>query len=139
MKEEVLNTLKKMGFELDELGELGYGFEYEGHRLVYMFSENDETFLNIAVPYAQEIDTDNELPYYQIMDHINSKLKYVKAYRIGDDIWLFVERELFEGENLNDSLISVINHLDAGLNILHRTMEMLKDEDDSDDTGDSDE
>ena len=139
MKEEVLNTLKKMGFEFDELGELGYGFEYEGHRLVYMFSENDETFLNIAVPYAQEIDTDNELPYYQIMDHINSKLKYVKAYRIGDDIWLFVERELFEGENLNDSLISVINHLDAGLNILHRTMEMLKDEDDSDDTGDSDE
>lgn len=132
MKEEVLNTLKKMGFELDELGELGYGFEYEGHRLVYMFSENDETFLNIAVPYAQEIDTDNELPYYQIMDHINSKLKYVKAYRIGDDIWLFVERELFEGENLNDSLISVINHLDAGLNILHRTMEMLKAEDDSD-------
>ena len=139
MKEEVLNTLKKMGFELDELGELGYGFEYEGHRLVYMFSENDETFLNIAVPYAQEIDTDIELPYYQIMDHINSKLKYVKAYRIGDDIWLFVERELFEGENLNDSLISVINHLDAGLNILHRTMEMLKDEDDSDDIGDSDE
>ena len=132
MKEEVLNTLKKMGFELDELGELGYGFEYEGHRLVYMFNENDEAFLNIAAPYAQEIDTDNELPYYQIMDHINSKLKYVKAYRIGDDIWLFVERELFEGDNLHDILISVINHLDAGLNILHRAMEMLEAEDDPD-------
>lgn len=136
MKEEVLNTLKKMGFELDELGKFGYGFEYEGHRIAYIYNENDDSFLNIAVPYAQEMDNYDELTYYQIMDHINSKLKYVKAYRLEDDIWLFVERELFEGEDLHAVLMSAITHLDVGLGILHRAMEMLESDDDNTDEED---
>lgn len=132
MKEEVLNTLKKMGFELDELGEIGYGFEYEGHRLVYIYNEDDDSFLNIAAPYAEKMDKFDELTYYQVMDHINSKLKYVKAYRLGDDIWLFVERELFEGDDLHAVLMSVITHLDVGIGILNRAIEMLESDDDDD-------
>lgn len=50
MKEQILNTFATMGFQLEEMEGFGYGFRYEGINYLYMPNDDDEDFLNIAVP-----------------------------------------------------------------------------------------
>ena len=133
MKRKILDALKSLGFKVNDLGENGfYGFRYESNNLMYMYNEHDEDFLNIAAPFVQEIDPDNELLYYQLMDNINSKLKYVKAYRMENDVWLFVEHELMETDDLNAILMSMIAHLDMGVTIFHDALAKIEADEDVD-------
>lgn len=133
MKQKILDALKSLGFKVNDLGENGfYGFRYESNNLMYMYNEHDEDFLNIAAPFVQEIDPDNELLYYQLMDNINSKLKYVKAYRMENDVWLFVEHELMETDDLNTVLMSMIAHLDMGVTIFHDALAKIEADEDVD-------
>lgn len=131
MKQKILDALKSLGFKVNDLGENGfYGFRYECNNFMYMYNEHDEDFLNIAAPFVQEIDPDNELLYYQLMDNINSKLKYVKAYRMENDVWLFVEHELMETDDLNTVLMSMIAHLDMGVTIFHDALAKIEADED---------
>ena len=133
MKQKILDALRSLGFKVNDLGENGfYGFRYESNNLMYMYNEHDEDFLNIAAPFVQEIDPDNELLYYQLMDNINSKLKYVKAYRMENDVWLFVEHELMETDDLNAILMSMIAHLDMGVTIFHDALAKIEADEDVD-------
>ena len=133
MKQKILDALKSLGFKVNDLGENGfYGFRYESNNLMYMYNEHDDDFLNIAAPFVQEIDPDNELLYYQLMDNINSKLKYVKAYRMENDVWLFVEHELMETDDLNTVLMSMIAHLDMGVTIFHDALARIEADEDVD-------
>lgn len=133
MKQKILDALKSLGFKVNDLGENGfYGFRYESNNLMYMYNEHDEDFLNIAAPFVQEIDPDNELLYYQLMDNINSKLKYVKAYRMENDVWLFVEHELMETDDLNAVLMSMIAQLDMGVTIFHDALAKIEADEDAD-------
>lgn len=122
MKEKGLEAFRALGFEMEELGGLGYGFEYEGKHFIYMYNEDDEEFLNIALPAVLDMDDENDVDFYQVMDKINGTLKYVKAYKFNDSMWLFYERELFDGEDLKQILSRMILHLEAGLMFLRRAM-----------------
>ena len=114
---------------MEELEGMGYGFQYEGKHFLYMYNEDDEDFLNISLPGVLDIDDENNTTFYQVMDKLNSTLKYVKAYKLNDSMWLFYERELFGGEDLKQVLSRMILHLEAALMFLRRAM---ADSDDSD-------
>lgn len=129
MKEKILEAFKALGFEMEELEGMGYGFQYEGKHFLYMYNEDDEDFLNISLPGVLDIDDENNTTFYQVMDKLNSTLKYVKAYKLNDSMWLFYERELFGGEDLKQVLSRMILHLEAALMFLRRAM---ADSDDSD-------
>lgn len=47
MKEKILNTLKEIGFTVEEIEDFGFLFQYEGTNLVYTPYSKDENFLNI--------------------------------------------------------------------------------------------
>ena len=96
MKEQILEAFRDLGFKLEEEEGMGYYFNYEGLNLLYMYNENDEEFLNIALPGIVEVESDNMLQICALLDKINSTLKYVKAYMLGNSVWLFYERELIE-------------------------------------------
>ena len=130
MKEEILEAFKALGFEVEDL-EIGYGFQYEGKHYLYMPNDEDEDFLNISLPAVLDIDDENNVTFYQLMDKINGTLKYVKANKLNDSMWLFYERELFGGEDLKQILSRMILHLEAGLMFLRRAM--ASSEEDSDD------
>lgn len=117
MKEKILNAIKHLGFEVEELGEMGYGFEYEGLNYLWMGSK-DEEFLSIAIPAIYEKGENEEMEFYQIMDKLNSDLKYVKAYELNNDIWLVYERELFSEENLEELLSHMILRLEYALRFI---------------------
>lgn len=122
MKEKILDAFKALGFEMEELESFGYSFEYEGKHFLYMYNEDDEDFLNLALPAVLDIDNENNVGFYQVMDKINGTLKYVKANKLNDSVWLFYERELFGSEDLKQILSRMILHLEAGLMFIRRAM-----------------
>ena len=130
MKEKILEAFKALGFELEYL-EIGYGFQYEAKHYLYMPNDEDDDFLNISLPAVLDIDDENHVTFYQLMDKINGTLKYVKANKLNDSMWLFYERELFGDEDLKHILSRMILHLEAGLMFLRRAM--ASSEEDSED------
>lgn len=133
MKEQILNTFAAMGFQLEEMEGFGYGFQYEGINYLYMPNDDDEDFLNIAVPAIVEINDENAHAAHLLMDKLNSTLKYVKANKLGDSMWLFYERELYGGEDFEKLLSRMILHLEAALNFYRNAMANIKEELDSTD------
>jgi hypothetical protein len=133
MKEQILNTFAAMGFQLEEMEGFGYGFRYEGINYLYMPNDDDEDFLNIAVPAIVEINDENVHAAHMLMDKLNSTLKYVKANKLGDSMWLFYERELYGGEDFEKLLSRMILHLEAALNFYRNAMANIKEELDSSD------
>jgi hypothetical protein len=121
MKEKILEVFKALGFEM-EFMEIGYGFQYEGKHYLYMPNDDDEDFLNISLPAVLDINDENNVSFYQLMDKINGTLKYVKVNKLNDSMWLFYERELFGDEDLKQVISRMIFHLEAGFMFLHRAM-----------------
>ena len=133
MKEQILDVFATLGFQLEEMEGTGYGFNYEGINYLYMPNENDEDFLNIAVPAIMEVSDDNEHAALMLTDRLNSTLKYVKANKLGDSLWLFYERELFGGEDLEMLVSRMILHLESAMNHFHSIMANIKNEIESSD------
>ena len=130
MKEKILEAFKDLGFELEEVEGLGYySFQYEGKYYLYMYNEDDEDFLNIALPAVFDIENENDVCFYRMMDKINETLKYVKANTLCGSMWLFYERELFGGEDMMQVIPRMILHLEAGFMLLHQAMADSDDED----------
>ena len=129
MKEKILEAFRELGFKLEEEEGMGYRFKYEGLNLLYMYNENDEEFLNIALPGIVEVEDDKMLQICALLEKINSTLKYIKAYMLGNSVWLFYERELIEQREQSrtcSDLMTVISrmilHLEAGLSFARKAM-----------------
>ena len=122
MKEKILEAFRELGFKLEEEEGMGYRFNYEGLNLLYMYNENNEEFLNIALPGIVEVEEDRMLQICALLEKINSTLKYVKTYMLGNSVWLFYERELFGEEDLMTVISRMILHLEAGLVFARKAM-----------------
>ena len=166
MKEKILEAFRDLGFKLEEEEGMGYCFNYEGLNLLYMYNENDEEFLNIALPGIVEVEDDKMLQICALLEKINSTLKYIKAYMLGNSVWLFYERELIEQreqsrtcsdyaesrekktegqlsgeEDLMTVISRMILHLEAGLVFARKAMaeieETMANDSSADDTAES--
>ena len=166
MKEKILEAFRDLGFKLEEEEGMGYSFNYEGLNLLYMYNENDEEFLNIALPGIVEVEEDRMLQICALLEKINSTLKYVKTYMLGNSVWLFYERELIEQreqsrtcsdyaesrekktegqlcgeEDLMTVISRMILHLEAGLVFARKAMaeieETMANDSSADDTAES--
>lgn len=134
MREKVLDAFKALGFELEHDEACCYGFHYENLFFLYLYNENDEDFLTIACPCSIGNEDIDELAYYQLMDKVNSTMKYVKANTMNGNIWLFYERDLCNEANLKDMLTHIVMSLEAAYIFLHRELEALKGDADTENT-----
>ena len=114
MKEKILEAFENLGFNLEYNDTLGYSFFYEGINFLYMYNEDDETFLNISVPGIYDLE-DGKETYDVLKEKINSTLKYVKAYTLCNSLWIFYERDLLGNEDLEEVIRHMILHLAAAL------------------------
>lgn len=126
MKEKILETFAELGFKLEQMDDFGYGFSYEGTNFIFMPNSDDEEFLNICVPGIYDLEEESPLTFIELMNKINSTLKYIKAYELGKSIWLFYERELFGDEDLAKVISRMILHLEAGLMFSRKAMAEIK-------------
>lgn len=122
MKKKLLEAFDSLGFKLEEEENLGYSFTYEGLNLLFIYNEDDTDFLNIALPGIFEAEEGKVLQVCTLMEKINSTLKYVKAYLFGNSVWMFYERELFDGEDLPLLISRMILRLEAGLQFARKTI-----------------
>ena len=132
MKEKILAAFDNLGFNLEDNESLGYHFYYEGINFLYMYNEDDEEFLNISVPGIYDLKENNKEDYNALKEKINSTLKYVKAYTLGDSLWLFYERDLLGNEDVEEVIRCMILHLAAALIFARDSIEKI-------DNGESDE
>lgn len=121
-KERILEAFRALGFELQAFEEVGYSFQYEGTNFLYIDSGGDEHFLSISIPEILELGEENRTMFYQLMDSVNSKRKYVKAYSFIGKLWLFYERELIEEDHLEEVISHMILHLDATFTFVRSLM-----------------
>lgn len=126
MKEKILEAFAELGFQLEQMDDFGYGFSYEGTNFIFMPNTDDEEFLNICVPGIYDLEEESPLSFIELMNKINSTLKYIKAYELGKSIWLFYERELFGDEDLAKVISRMILHLEAGLMFSRKAMDEIK-------------
>ena len=91
-----------------------------------MYNEDDEDFLNISVPGIYDLEEDNKGHYDALKEKINSTLKYVKAYTIGEGLCLFYERELLGNEDLEEVIRHMILHLAAALMFARDSIEKIE-------------
>lgn len=126
MKEKILEAFAELGFKLEQMDDFGYGFSYEGTNFIFMPNSDDEEFLNICVPGIYDLEEESPFTFIELMNKINSTLKYIKAYELGKSIWLFYERELFGDEDLAKVISRMILHLEAGLMFSRKAMAEIK-------------
>ena len=126
MKEKILEAFAELGFQLEQMDDFGYGFSYEGTNFIFMPNSDDEEFLNICGPGIYDLEEESPLTFIELMNKINSTLKYIKAYELGKSIWLFYERELFADEDLAKVISRMILHLEAGLMFSRKAMAEIK-------------
>ncbi len=125
MKEKILEAFENLGFNLEYNDTLGYSFFYEGINLLYMYNEDDETFLNISVPGIYDLE-DGKETYDVLKEKINSTLKYVKAYTLCNSLWIFYERDLLGNEDLEEVIRRMVLQLAAALMFARDTIDKIE-------------
>ena len=125
MKEKIMEAFAELGFQLEQMGDFGYGFSYEGTNFIYL-SNDDDDFLNISVPGIYDLEDGPPSTFIELMNKINSTLKYIKAYDLEQSIWLFYERELLGDEDLPKVISRMILHLEVGLMFSRKNIAEIK-------------
>lgn len=138
MKEKIFDAFKALGFKLEDLDGNALGFHYEGRSFLLLSNEEDEGFLNIALPCVLESDDVDEKTFNEAIEKLNSALKYVKTYYAFGGLTMFYERELIGDENLKDVIRRMILHLEAGHFFLHHCLLGSNNDGDSGSTDNSD-
>ncbi|MBQ0058006.1 MAG: hypothetical protein KBT20_10165 [Bacteroidales bacterium] len=137
MKEKILNAFKNLGFEMENMEGLGYGFNYEG--LHYLWVNNDdEEFLSIAIPAVFDKSDVDELDFYKIIEKLNSTLKYVKVNELSNSMWIFYEREMVGEEDFDKLLPKMILHLEHAVRFLRNGGEEAASGNDDEETASED-
>lgn len=126
MKEKIFEAFANLGFKLDGSDDTGYVFDYENLHLIYMYNQNDEDYFCICLPGFYDYEEAKKEQYQALAEKINATLKYVKAYTLGGCMWLFYERELLDGEDLEALIRHMIFHLEAGLRFARKTIMELE-------------
>ena len=136
MKEKVMEALARQGCLLEEVDDIGYRFKFEGKLILYLPNEDDEDFLMFVMPWVMEYDENDPLSFYQKMDRVNADSKYVKAYKLWDDMALSCEHELMKTDNLDELIPRMIYNLDRCH--LRLKMGMFDEENGTDEPDDAD-
>lgn len=122
IRERLKIALKQLGFCYIEEENGDVHIVYEGVHIISRPIE-DEEFFSIVVPNIFE-RTDEKMVYpYTIADRINRDMKYVKAYFLGNSLWLSYERQIQSANDITEELVEMmINEAMRGFYYFHHLM-----------------
>ena len=121
-KENIINQLAELGFELQEVPEMGYVFEYEGMTVLYM-PDDDEEFIRFGLPNIFEVTEENRPLILEVANSTNLTIKYAKVCVYGESVWVFYEYRSFGNEDTEALVEHSLLLLGATLNLFHRKIE----------------
>ncbi|KWW25108.1 MAG: Uncharacterized protein F082_1154 [bacterium F082] len=120
-KNEVLEKLEVLGFDIEEVPDFGYIFKFEGLTLLYM-PDDDEDFLRFAAPNVFDVTDENRAFVLEVVNETNLTIKYSKVCAYGEQVWVFYEYRMFGGE-LEDIIEHSLYLLRATVALFHRKVE----------------
>lgn len=123
MIEQLLTTLQADGFNasIDEDGDLA--FRYEGRHYALCFDNDDPLFSKLILPNIWELDSQQEFQRaLAALDHLNRRLKLVKAFTVRDHIWLSVEMWMTDHGDWQQLLPRAIRAMSHALHLLSEQM-----------------
>lgn len=121
-KNEIIDTLAVLGFEVEEIPEFGFMFRHEGLAIVYM-PDDDEDFLRFAAPNIYDVTEDNRTFIMDVVNDTNLTIKYSKVCIYGDQVWAFYEYRVFGEGHIEDILEHSLMLLHATVSLFHRKIE----------------
>ena len=121
-KELILSKLEDLGFMLEEAGEFGHIFKYEGLAILYM-PDDDDNFLRFAVPSIFDVTDENKDFVMEVVNATNIAIKYSKTCVYGDEVWVFYEYHTFEDEHLEEILEHTMLLLQATYYLFNRKID----------------
>lgn len=121
-KNDVLETLEVMGFDIEEVSDFGYVFKFEGLTLLFMPDE-DEDFLRFAAPNVFDVTDENRGFVLEVVNGTNLTIKYSKVCVCGERVWAFYEYRLFGDGELEDIIEHCLLLLRATLALFLRKVE----------------
>lgn len=131
MKEKVLKTLEELGFspELAQGNDGYYIFQYEGLNYLWMVNDDDPQFLSFSLPGILDVDDDNRELVRDLIERINSSIKYIKVYLMSpDSVWMFYERKLMDEEDYEKVLSHMIFQLERSNMYAQNTYRKMQEE-----------
>lgn len=118
-REQILERLTAQGFHTTEISDVSYSFNYEKLTVLLSFEEDDESFLSLSLPYLYEVNEDNRPFALNIVNQVNSNMKYTKACLVGDDVWALYEVRISSEDVFEDLLMTGLQVLKATAGLFH--------------------
>ena len=122
-KNEVLEKLEVLGFDIEEVPDFGYIFKFEGLTLLYMPDDDDENFLRFAAPNIFDVTDENRAFVLEVVNETNLTIKYSKVCAYGEQVWAFYEYRLFGDGELEDIIEHSLYLIRATVVLFHRKVE----------------
>ena len=122
-KNEVLEKLEVLGFDIEEVPDFGYIFKFEGLTLLYMPDDDDENFLRFAAPNIFDVTDENRAFVLEVVNETNLTIKYSKVCAYGEQVWAFYEYRLFGDGELEDIIEHSLYLIRATVALFHRKVE----------------
>lgn len=121
-KNKVLETLEVMGFEIKEVPDLGFVFEYERLTLIFI-PDDDEDCLRFVAPNIFDVTDENRVFVLDFVNEINLSIKYSKVCVYGEHVWAFYEYLIFDDSNLEKIIEHCLLLLGTTVAVFHRKVE----------------
>jgi len=109
----VKNWLSNEGYkwEVDNDGDVK--FKWQGRTYYYSEDKNDDQFFRIIMPGIYQIENNRE-KVLEAISTVNREMKVLKAFLVGDYLWLSVEMFVDSSPEVEDFIERCLRILEAG-------------------------
>ena len=127
MNEKIMSTMIQLGFDLKELDDDVYEFSYEGVGFL-LITQDDDDFVQFCISFGHVGGSLPVLDYYKLLNTFNSTYKYIKFIENHELLFLCYERQIFSGEDLNETIPSMIFQLENVFRSIFKMLHELEDD-----------
>lgn len=121
-KDDVLKALDNLGFNVEEINEYFFHFEYEELDYLYNYDEDDEDFLHLSIPAIFQVTEDNAEMVMPVINRANDIIKYAKIVYSQEMVWATFEYPLFEWVDIEELLEFAIRVLQCAAVTFNRVL-----------------
>jgi hypothetical protein len=122
-EESILTEMRRLGFVLTPLLNVGYHFEYGKHDLFICPDTAQNNILKIILPISTEVKINDDMEAYRLVNETNNIMNLTTASIVDDDtIWVSYRTFLSGNEPLGvlldiaiNAVTSTADHIQNGL------------------------
>ena len=125
-EESILTEMRRLGFVLTPLVNVGYHFEYGKHDLFICPDTAQNNILKIILPISTEVKINDDIEAYRLVNETNNIMNLTMASIVDDDtIWISYRTFLSGSEHLGILLNIAINAVTSTADYIYNGLESI--------------